>query len=397
MSQPVSHEDTLPSATATDRTGSKLRLPMLVGAILIGGAFIVGARHYQRADPPTEPPAPGMKVGKDSVTLTSDAPAWNVIKLGAPEVAGPHWTDAIPAHVAFDEAKTSRLGSPLAGRITAVMVERGEHVKSGKPLFTVSSSGLAELRSELAKANIERATAHANLDRTQALVDAGSVPAKELILAKQEVNEAELAVKLAEQKLSALRVSGSGESAFTITAPRDGIVVEKNIAPGQQVDATTGSLMAIADLSEVWIVADIFEADVGNLAPGTKAKVTAGTVEREGVIDHVSGIVDPDRHTVPVRVRLANTDGALRPNAYTTVRFYDPTTAKVALPSAAVMSDGAKSYVYVKQAGGELKRKDITVGSASEGKVPVLAGLEPTDQVVLRGAILLDNQIQLDN
>ena len=133
------------------------------------------------------------------------------------------------------------------------------------------------------------------------------------------------------------------------------------------------------------------------LAPGTKAKVTAGTIEREGAIDHVSGIVDPDRHTVPVRVRLANTAGALRPHAYTPVRFFDPTTARVALPAAAVMSDGAKSYVYIKQGSGELVRKDITVGSASEGKVPVLAGLEPSDQVVLRGAILLDNQIQLDN
>ena len=390
-------QETLPSATASERTGSKLRLPMLVGALLVGGAFIVAARHYKRADPPTEPPAPGMKVGSDFVALANDAPAWNVIKLGAPEATGPHWTDAIPAHVAFDEAKTSRLGSPLAGRVTATMVERGEHVKLGTPLFTVSSSGLAELRSEQAKANVERATAHANLERTQALVDAGSVPAKELILAKQEVTEAELAVKLAEQKLSALRVNGAGESSFTVTAPRDGIVVEKTISPGQQVDSSQGSLVAIADLTEVWIVADIFETDVGTLTQGTKAKVTAGAVEREGTIDHVSGIVDPERHTVPVRVRLDNKDGALRPNAYTTVRFYDPTTAKVALPSAAVMSDGAKSYVYVKQASGELKRKDISVGAVSEGKVPVLAGLEPSDQVVLRGAILLDNQIQLDN
>lgn len=394
----MSTEEMIPPATASERVGSnKLRIPMIVGALLVGGAFIIAARHYKRPDPPTEPPAPGMKVGSDSVTLANDAPAWNVIKLGAPESTGPHWSDPIPAHVAFDEAKTSRLGSPLAGRVTATMVERGEHVKQGQPLFTVSSSGLAELRSELAKANVERATAKANLDRTQALVDAGSVPAKELILAKQELTEAELAVKLAEQKLSALRVNGNGESSFTVNAPREGIVVEKTIAPGQQVDASQSSLVAIADLTEVWIVADIFETDVGNLTPGTKAKVTAGTVERDGTIDHVSGVVDPDRHTVPVRVRLDNKDGALRPNAYTTVKFFDPTTAKVSLPSTAVMSDGAKSYVYVKQKDGALKRKDITVGSVSDGKVPVLAGLDTADQVVLRGAILLDNQIQLDN
>jgi RND family efflux transporter MFP subunit len=392
----MSEQEVLPTITPNER-GSRLRLPMLIGAVLVGGAFIFGAQHYKRPDPPTEPPAPGMHVGSDFVKLDNDAPAWNVIKLGAPEATAPHWTDPIPAHVTFDEAKTSRLGSPLAGRVAQVMVERGEHVKTGKALFTVSSSGLAELRAELAKAQVERSTARANLDRTQALVDAGSIPAKELIIAKQELTEAELAVKLAEQKLSALRVAGNGESSFTVTAPRDGIVVEKNIAPGQQVDASTGSLVAIADLSDVWIVADIFETDVGALAPGVKAKVTAGTVDREGEIEHVSGVVDPDRHTVPVRVRLANADGMLRPNAYTTIRFFDPTSAKVALPASAVMSDGAKSYIYVKGADGQLKRRDITVGSVADGKVPVLDGLQASEQVVLRGAILLDNQIQLDN
>jgi multidrug efflux pump subunit AcrA (membrane-fusion protein) len=108
-------------------------------------------------------------------------------------------------------------------------------------------------------------------------------------------------------------------------------------------------------------------------------------------------VVDPDRHTVPVRLRLANPDGALRPNAYATIRFFDPTPVAVALPSAAVMSDGAQSYVYCQEPTGALKRRNVTVGSASGGNVPVLSGIAPTDQIVLTGAILLDNQIQLDN
>ncbi len=111
----------------------------------------------------------------------------------------------------------------------------------------------------------------------------------------------------------------------------------------------------------------------------------------------MSAVVDPDRHTVPVRVRLANLDGTLRPNAYAQIKFFDPNTAKVALPASAVLSDGLTSYVYVKEKDGSLKRRVVTAGAASAGKMPILEGLEPGDQVVVQGALLLDNQIQLDN
>lgn len=392
----MSQEVPLPSATA----GRSLRLPMVI-CLAAGALAILLARHYKRPDPPAEPAAPGMKVGSNSVTLASAAPAWKVIKLGQPSAAAPHWSDPIPARVAFDEARTSRLGSPLAGRVTAVLVERGQHVKPGAALFTVASPSLAELHTELAKATAQRTTAHTNLDRVQALVDAGSLPAKELVTARQEATEADLAVQLADHKLAALKVAGGGDTSFTVTAPRDGVVVEKAINPGQLVDPSNGSLMAVADLSEVWVVADLFENDAGAVAPGTRAQVSfpggGPGGDREAVVEQVSAVVDPDRHTVPVRVRLANPDGALRPNAYATIRWFDPTPVAVTLPSSAVLSDGAKSYVYRQEPDGALRRHDITVGTASAGSVPVIAGLGATDQVVLSGAILLDNQIQLDN
>jgi RND family efflux transporter MFP subunit len=390
-------DDTAPPPSSPS-SGRALRVPILVGALILGGAAIVLARHYNRPEPPKEPLAPGMKVGSDSVTLSNDAPMWNVVKVAKAEAAQPHWTDPVPARVVFDEARTSRMGTPLSGRITAVMVERGQKVAKSTPLFTVSSPNLAELRADQEKAVVEKATAQVNYNRTKDLVTAGSLPGKELVAAEQQLAEAELAVKLAGQKLASLNVaSGGGAASFTVTAPREGVVVEKTVAVGQSVDASAGSLMAIADLSDVWVVADLFENDVGALAPGAKAKVSVGTIDLEATVDQVAGVVDPERHTVPVRVRLANSEGTLRPNAYAQIRFFDPTKAKVALPASAVMSDGATSYVYLKTDKGELKRRDVVVGSVSGGKVPVLDGVEVGDQVVVQGAILLDNQIQLDN
>lgn len=384
--------------TTTTTAGRSLRIPILVAAIVLGAGAIVLARHYERPEPPTDPKAPGMFVGSDSVKLSSDAPAWKVIKLAAPSAAQPRWGDPIPARIVFDERRASRMGSPLAGRVTAVLAERGQRVKTGDPLFVVASANLAELRNDVAKATLEQATAKVNLERVQALVDAGSTAGKELVAAKQVVAEADLAARLAQQKLASLKVGGNGDTSFTVSATRDGVVVEKNLAIGQLVDPSNGSLMAIADLGVVWVVADLFETDVANVAPGAKAKVLVnGTTEVEATVDQVSQVVDPDRHTVPVRVELENPDGALRPNSYAQLELYDATPSKVTLPAGAVLSDGAKSYVYLKDASGTLVRRDIKVGSTNGGLVPVTDGLAMTDQVVVSGAILLDNQIQLDN
>ena len=157
--------------------------------------------------------------------------------------------------------------------------------------------------------------------------------------------------------------------------------------------------MAIADLSDVWVVADLFENDVGALAPGAKAKVVVGgKTEVDGFVDQVSSVVDPDRHTVPVRVRLANLDGTLRPNAYASIKFFDPINAKVSLPTSAVMSDGSQSYVYLKdKKTGALRKQIVVAASSNGGQMPILEGVEPGDKVVVQGGILLDNQIDLSN
>src|SRR5689334_3024903 len=105
------------------RSGRALRIATATAAILLGGGTIVLARHYKRPDPPEDLPTPGMTVGSDFVKLAGDAPMWSVLKIAPAEPPQPRWTEPVPAKVAFDEAHTSRIGSPLVGRVTAVMVE----------------------------------------------------------------------------------------------------------------------------------------------------------------------------------------------------------------------------------------------------------------------------------
>ncbi|HTR52047.1 MAG TPA: efflux RND transporter periplasmic adaptor subunit [Kofleriaceae bacterium] len=392
-------------AARTDNGTRVARGAAFAVCLAIALVSVVGAHAYQRPAPVPEQPAPGMKVGKDQtgdfLSLDPGAPEWSVVATALPSPPEPRWTDPLPARVVFDESRTSRLGSPLAGRVSAVYVERGQAVKAGQPLFAVSSPNLAELDAAQKVAEVELKTAKTEYDRTQRAVDAQVLPGKELVAAKQKLDEAEVALRLAQQKRSSLRVTGAGDSAaFTVSAPRDGVVVERQVALGQTVSPDSGSLMAIADLSSVWVVADIFRTSIPGLARGARARVVidnGAEGDREGTIDQIASVVDPDRHAVPVRIRLDNPEGTLRPNAYVQVRLFDPTPTKATLPSSAVMSDGKKSFVYVEKPKGVFRRRDVTVGSVIGGKVPVTAGLELDERVIVQGAILVDNEIALEN
>ena len=385
--------------------GLSTRAIALLVALVVGAGSVWAAVHYHRPEPEPAEGTPGMQVGSDSVALKRGAAQWSAVKIGKAAAAQPRWSDPSPARVVIDETKTSRVGSPLEGRVTSVAVQRGAEVKAGQVLFVVASPNLAELRADRDKAVVEEQTAKANLDRTQALVDANALPAKELVAAQQQYAEAQLAVRTAQSKLASLKVGGAGDGGFTVTAPRDGVVVERNVDLGQTVTAEAGGLVVIADLSTVWVLVDVFEEDVGQLEAGAQARVTLKSLPDrhfDGVVDQISAVVDPDRHTVPVRVRLENADHKLRPHSYAQAQFFEQSPAKVEVPASAVMSDGEKSYVYLATptkdgTGYTFTRHDVVAGALHEGSVPIQQGLDVGQEIVTQGGVLLDNQIDLSN
>jgi RND family efflux transporter MFP subunit len=381
---------------ASSEKGRGLRI---AGASAIAAAMLIGALSFHKKLPRETPAAPGMQVDKNSVTLTTDAPQWKAIKTGPVQAPSERWTDAFPARFRVDESAAARVGSPLAGRVTTVPIELGMKVKAGQPLFTVASPDIAALRAEEQKAVVDLEVAKAAFARIKAMVATRSLPAKDEIEGDQQQRQAELALRLAEMKLSSLKVSTrGGGNEFTVVAPRDGVVIEKTVLPGQQV-TTEQSLVSVADLGVLWVLADLFEADAARITPGTKAHITSPSLPEfstEAVVDRVSSVVDPERHTIGVKIQLPNPGGNIRPNMFAQVRFLSPATSHaVEVRATALVSDGAKQYVYVEESKGHFVKRDVVAGGLRDGRLTVTTGLRLGETVVEQGAVLLDNQIDL--
>jgi membrane fusion protein, heavy metal efflux system len=379
---------------------SRRRSLGLGAAALVSVLFVLASMLFHRKPPTALAAAAGLSVGKNDVTLSESAPQWKVIRLGTAAPPTERWTEPFPARFKVDETRASKVGAPLPGRVTTVFVELGQPVKAGQPLFTIASPDVAGLRAEQQKAAVDLEVARSAYQRVKAMVQARALPAKDEIESDQQLREAELSLHLAQNKLSSLRVSQQGDNQFTVVSPRSGVVIAKSVLPAQQVTPDT-DLVSVADLAEVWVVAELFEADAAGLSAGAQARITSSSIPGfivDAAVEMVSSVVDPDRHTVPVRVKLPNTDRRIRPNTYAEMRFRTPVqpgTTEIA--ASAIVSDGRSQYVYAQEGSGHFVRHSVVAGPARDGRVVVTRGVEPGDVVVEQGAVLLDNQIDLSN
>jgi cobalt-zinc-cadmium efflux system membrane fusion protein len=291
------------------------------------------------------------------------------------------------------------MGAPLAGRVDQVRVRLGDRVKAGERLFSVRSGAWADLERELKGAETEVANQQRIADRVRELVGLQAAPEKELVAAEAELHQAWLALKAARAKKASLAVSAEGDNLFWVTAPRAGTVVDVDVVANQEVTPERdGPLVRLSDLGEVLVIADVQETDAADLREGQSALVRtqSGAVERRGTVERISEVVDPRRRTVEVRLRVANEDRALRPNAFVEVTPEAASAVKrVRVPASAVVTDGARSVVFVAREAGRLERVAVMTGRRRDGQVEVRQGLEPGSRYVARGALLLENTIEL--
>jgi len=318
--------------------------------------------------------------------------------------------------IATNDTATASVYSPFSGRVTAIHAQLGQMVRKGAALVTVLATETSQSNSDVAAATGAESSALKQFELAQLtehrqhellLAEAGTQ--KDWLQSQTDLAVAENGLRAARASLVATReraaILGGGPSKQTltagqglITAPIDGVIVQRQVAPGQFVSSlsTGGStaLFTVADLRTVWVLASVTESDATGLKLGQPVEVSAlalpGRVFRARV-SWVASMVDPATHRVIVRAELPNLDGQLKPQMSITARVLEGHPADViAVARSALIYDGQLAHCYVVTGERTLAVRAVQVGRAQGGMSEVTSGLSVGDRIVTRGTLFMD-------
>jgi membrane fusion protein, heavy metal efflux system len=311
--------------------------------------------------------------------------------------------------VTFDDLKVSHVMSPVTGRVVKIEAQPGQRVKRGDTLAIIESPDVGSAFSDLEKAHADYVSAEKDFKRQKELFDVHAGSQRDLEAAQGNYQKAKAELERASKKAQLLRAGGGslGGQNYTLRAPIGGEVIARNVNPGTEVQGqysggTVVELFTIGELDTVWVMADLFEMDLGRVKQGTDClvKVVAypGRVFK-GTADWVSDTLDPATRTAKVRCKLHNDDRSLKPEMYATAALAVDQQRTLALPRSAILHLGDQTMAFVdlgKAPDSRLRfeRRLVVVNEELGGEyLPVVRGISAGEKVVTAGAILLSGML----
>ena len=337
---------------------------------------------------------------------------------------------AATGKVLVPEDRMAVIGPVNEGRIVKLYAGQGSRVRKGQKLAELESADIDQAEADYLKAladaeNAKRsATAEIKLaqqtyDRTKVLYEKTVVPGKNLQSAEHDLEVAKanaensaastratltaarrhlLILGLNDAAIDALGKKPGLAATFSLAAPIDGIVVERNATIGATV-GTDASVFKIIDISRVWVDANVFEKDLPRVRVGLPVKLSVTSFPGatfSGRVIFINSVVDPDSRTVKVRTEVANADGRLKPDMFANVEIItDVSSTSISVPQAAVLDDAGKKVVFVAE-GNSYKQRQVQVGIQSGDRIEIIDGLKSGDRVVIKGNYLLLQQSKPD-
>ncbi len=345
----------------------------------------------------------------DSEESYSDRVVLDSIQLGIAELEYAVVQTLVPdtlrmtGTVTFDAALISHVGPRVQGRVNRVLVDIGTRVRAGKILAVLDSPELGTAQAEWFEAEVSRDVKRRNYERTERLFADGIVSERRRLEAEAEFRQSEAELAAAVKRLAALGAEpdSTASSQFALRAPLSGMVVEKHATVGEVVGPEE-TLFTVGDLSELWILLDLYESDLARVKVHNPALLTVEAYPGRHFPAHVGYIgatVDTVSRTVKVRVEIPNPDELLKPGMFARAELVlmDDSTL-IGIPDDAVQLHDGEQVVFVPEGEGRFAVRSITAGRLRAGGwVEVIDGLSPGDTVVARGSFSLKAQLEKES
>jgi len=327
--------------------------------------------------------------------------------------------------VSPDQARVAHVFPLARGIVEQVAVKLGDRVRQGQPLVTYDNIELGQLigeylsmRGEQERLRAQQEVTRKSLDRARSLIEVEAIAPREFELRQAEYDQAKAAVEsrkadvarieeqihrfgLSDTDIGKLGGSEHGThrtaSHNVLRAPRDGVITAFEISQGELVDREK-ELFTIVDSSTVWVLADVYEKDLGQVKARGECRVTVAAYPGEvfsGQITYMSDFLDPNSRTAKLRCVMPNQDGRLKLEMFAAVEIpaLGERTA-VAAPVAALQTIGEETIVFVQRDATHFEKRVVTIGERGEEWVEVRAGLQKGDKVVAKGSFHLKSILQ---
>jgi membrane fusion protein, heavy metal efflux system len=386
-------------------SGWPLRRQLVVLGLAVGGLLIALAvvwlleRGFGRAavaPAPPPPPAGTFRPTAQQLKTLTIEPVTSRQFVSEERTEG---------KIAVNGDRATPVYSPYSGRITRVIANLGDLVAQGAPLASIDASEFSQVQNDLRTALAQLKLARISETRKHALYDIKGGSQADWQQAQAELAAAEATLSAARSRLRILGYSDAQidhlqsaeqfEPSANILAPIRGVIVDRQIGPGQYAQAGASTpVYTIADLSSVWLVANVREADAARVQRGQTVEVRVLAYPDRSFSAHVIYVaptIDPNTHRLTVRALIDNADGALKPEMFASfVILTGQSTQSPAVPEGAVVYEGESAHVWVLRADDVITVRPIRVGRTNDGWVEVLEGLQSGDRVVTKGSLFID-------
>ncbi|MGH9683156.1 MAG: efflux RND transporter periplasmic adaptor subunit [Candidatus Acidiferrales bacterium] len=302
--------------------------------------------------------------------------------------------------VAYNAFKTTPVITQVGGPVSRILVVPGERVHQGQPLLEVSSPDYSQLLDAYLKANDAFRLADKNYARAQDLYKHHAIAERDLQQAESDRNQAQADRNAAEQGMKILGIKNPEQlekapssAQIPLLAPIGGEIVERLVAPGQVLQAGSTQAFTISDMSTVWVLANVYQADLADVKVGDSVEVHTDAYPDvfHGKISFISPALDPNTRTLQARIVVDNHGEKLKKDMYCTVSVTAGQIPNaIAVPDSAVLRDDENQpFVYVASGSNQFGRRSVDIGQSEGGKTQILKGLSPGDKVVGDGSLFL--------
>jgi membrane fusion protein, heavy metal efflux system len=371
-------------------------------------ALVVALAVWLGRRGPTPEPAPDATAAGTFRPTAQQLKTLSIATVATHRFSSTEFTDG---RIAVNANRATPVYSPFSGRVVALSAAPGDSVAAGAVLASIEASEFVQAQTDLESTTAQARLARQSEARKHALYEAQGAALQDWQQSQAELANAEAALQSARNRLrilgksdgeiDALAGNGRIDARVPLRAPLAGVVVDRQVGPGQYVQAGSSTpLFTIADVASVWLVGNVRESEAARMRRGQPVEVQVPAWPQRvfrAHLNYVAAVVDPATHRLTVRAEIPNGDGALKPEMLASFRIVTSEAVEApAVPEAAVVYEGERAHVWVVGADGLIGLRAVRAGRVNDGLVEILDGARPGERVVTRGSLFIDRAARLD-